>query len=253
VNGPLAVAAGVVALAVVVALVRESLPRPMSAFEGPIVGFRAWRIGRFDSLRSLTGGDHWGRAAHTAQCVRPLRQGERAHVAPDRGCACGNHALSSLQLARRAAAHTLRYERLALVLGLGFALVIAAGWLPAVVAVLLLLIERGRRRRSIVYGAVLAWGDVALDPVRGGIQVRSSHMRVVALVASPIADRAAAALGVPAAPEGTLATVALEITDGELLDPRLLGRGWRDSAAAAIGWAVRSGRSRLRGRWERSS
>jgi hypothetical protein len=247
VNGPLAVAACMVGLALVVALVRESLPRPMSAFDGPIIGFRAWRIGRFDSLRSLTGGDHWGRAAHTAHCVRPLRQGERAHVAPDRGCVCGNHALSSLRLTRRAVAHTLRYERLGINLGIGFMLAIAAGWLPAMVAVLLLLIERGRRQRSIVYGAVLAWGDVALDPVRGGIQIRSSYMRAVALVASPIADRSAAALGVPAVPEGALATVALEITDGELLDPHLLGQSWSDSASAAIGWAVRGVRSQLRG------
>jgi hypothetical protein len=147
-----------------------------------------------NELRSLlkeTGG-RWGAGVRTARCELPLPPG-RQHQAPGRDCTCGNYGVSTLALARRAAAHTLR--------------------------------GRPLKRRKVVYGVVQMWGGdhdpVALDALRGGgVQVRAPFGQLVALVRSPIAEPVAARLGLPAIDEAVLAAYVADIADG--LDAQLV-------------------------------
>jgi hypothetical protein len=219
--------------------------RSATTFEGPIIGYRAWRPGPRGTLRSLTGGDHWGPGVRTAYCDRQMRAGQAPHSAPDRRCDCGVHAVSSIALVRRAVARVLLPQRIvyAIVVGILLALAIVAGaqpsWADRAQGVALLLLACGttigglRVGRSIVYGAVLAWGDqVALDVVRGGVQIRAQHARPIALMSSPIADSIAARMGLPSASEKALPSVAREVSDGAELDPEELAQ------RGPIGWAL---------------
>jgi hypothetical protein len=147
-----------------------------------------------NELRSLlkeTGG-RWGAGVRTARCELPLPL-ERQHQAPGRDCTCGNYGVSTLALARRAAAHTLRGHPL--------------------------------KRRKVVFGVVQMWGGdhdpVALDALRGGgVQVRAPFGQLVALVRSPIANPVAARLGLPAIDEGVLDAYVADIADA--LDAQLV-------------------------------
>jgi hypothetical protein len=213
------------------------MSRAPLTFEGPIIGVRAFRPGRHNTLRSLTTGDHWGPGVHAAHCGRPVRVGDRPHAAPAKRCDCGNYATTTIALARRAVGRSMWGKSIGY--GLVIAVLVAASiacaaqpnWWTRAQGAAPLLIAIGtalgyvRERRSIVYAAVLAWGDqVALDVVRGGVQIRSAFMQPIALVSSARADSIAATLGLPTASEKALLAVAREITDGVEIDPSLLAR-----------------------------
>ncbi len=222
--------------------------RSAPTFDRPVIAFRAWKVGAHDTLRAITDHDHWGPGDHVARCTRPLRPNERPHAVPAKRCSCGNHAVTSIALAHRAVSVTLRWQRafyaivVAGLLAASSVLAAQPSWLYRAQAGALALIAIGtalgyaRNQRSIVYGAVLAWGDqMAFDPVRGGVQVRSPFMRPIALVSGPQADRVAARLGLPTATEAALPALARELTDGVMIDPaRFARRGPIDW----LGWGL---------------
>jgi hypothetical protein len=202
--------------------------------EAPLLGWRAWRVDRAGNLCSLVSGHRLGRGVQQAVCDPRQAVDSRPHEVPGQRCQCGNHALSGHELARRAVAHTLRWERRAvgLLIVLAFVLV-HLGSLPVLVA--LVVLERARRR-SIAYGMVALSGSVALDPVTGGVQLRAERMRLVALMESPAAARAAGRYRVPLVPGRWIEARAAELSGAELVDPWCLGRGPLDSVRFLALW-----------------
>jgi hypothetical protein len=212
--------------------------------EAPLLGWRAWRVDRAGNLCSLVSGRRLGLAVQRAVCDARHAKDRRPHDAPGQHCWCGNHALSGYELARRAVANTERWERrlVGLLMVSAFGLV-HLGALPVLVA----LVALWRARRSaIAYGVVALSGSVALDPVRGGVQLRAERLRLVALMESPAAARAAGRYRVPLVARRWIAERAAELSGAEPVDPWCLGRGPLDSIRGLIGWLVERAPSAVR-------
>jgi hypothetical protein len=204
--------------------------------EGPVLGWRAWRLDRAGNLCSLVSGRRLGMNVQRAVCDPRHADDKRPHEAPGQRCECGMHALSGYELTLRAVAHTERWERRAvgLLIVLAFGLV-HVGALPALVA---LVVFRQARRRGIVFGVVALSGHIAIDPVAGGVQLRAERLRLVALMDSPAAAVAAGRYRVPLLPRRWIVARAADLSGAMPIDAWCLGRGPVDSTRWLIGWLV---------------
>ena len=63
----------------------------------PLLGFRAFEVGRDRVLRSLSSGSVWEPGVVTARCRQTRLTGSVTHAAPGRNCTCGLYAYRELE------------------------------------------------------------------------------------------------------------------------------------------------------------